>query len=237
VLVPEELSASLRLFSRRAGVTLYMTLLAAFQTLLHRYSGQDEVVVGSPVANRTRAESEDLIGCFINTLALRGDLSGNPTFGELLRRVRETTLEAYAHQDLPFELLVSDLQPERRANHTPLFQVWFVLQNAPVSPLRLPGVSLSPYRLAPREAQFDLTMSLIETEGGVEGLLTYNTDLFDGDTVEVMVGHYLSILGQVVERPEWRLLDIPLEGDAAGAVPGTLLALSEADEAEDQFAL
>jgi hypothetical protein len=237
VVLPEESVEALRSLSRRAGVTLYMTLLAAFQTLLHRYSGEDEVVVGSPVANRTRAESEDLIGCFINTVALRGDLSGNPTFGELLGRVRETTLEAYAHQDLPFEMLVNALQPERRANHTPFFQVWFVLQTAPVGSLALPGLSVSPYRIEPAESQFDLTMSLLESEGGVEGLLTYNADLFDADVVDAMVEHYLAILEQAASDPEWRLLDIPLDGSAAGGAVAPPPSASGADAAEDQFEL
>ena len=138
------LTGALEALSRRENVTLFMTLLAAFQTLLHRYTGQADLVVGSPVAHRPRAELEGLIGCFVNILALRADLSGDPPFRELLGRVREAALGAYAHQDLPFEKLVEELRPERDSSHTPLFQVLFALQNAPGSSLELDGLTLEP---------------------------------------------------------------------------------------------
>src|SRR6185295_1581693 len=138
-----ELSAQLRDLSRRHGATLFMTLLAAFELLLCRYAGQEQVLVGSPIANRNRSETEGLIGFFVNTLVLRGDVRGNPSFHELLRRVREAALGAYAHQDLPFEKLVEELQPDRDMSRSPLFQVMFVLQNIPNESLTLPGLQLS----------------------------------------------------------------------------------------------
>ena len=154
-----------------------MTLLAAFQALLYRYTGQDDIVVGSPIANRNRTEIEGLIGFFVNTLVLRTDFSGNPTFKELLARVREMALGAYAHQDLPFEKLVEELQPERSLSHSPLFQVMFVLQNAPSTALTFEGLSVSPVRIEAETAKFDLTLSMSETEEGFRGSLEYSTDL------------------------------------------------------------
>src|SRR5262249_54955462 len=136
------LSGALRMLSRREGATLFMTLLAAFQALLARYSGQDDIVVGSPIANRTHRETEDLIGFFANTLALRTSLALRPTFRDVLRRVREVCLDAYVHQDVPFEQVVEALQPDRDLSRHPLFQVMFALQNAPVAPLELPGLVL-----------------------------------------------------------------------------------------------
>jgi hypothetical protein len=237
VRISPDVSAALRSLSRREGVTLYMTLLAAFQTLLHRYSGQDEIMVGSPIANRTHAVTEDLIGCFINTLVMRGDLSENPSFSTLLARTRETTLEAYAHQDLPFELLVSALQPERRANYTPLFQVWFVLQNAPAEPMALPGLTLSPYEFESRSAQFDLTLALVETNEGIEGILTYNTDLFEAESIAAIIENYTDLLARVAANPDLNLLDIPLDGEQEAERAGSLKGLQTADETEDQFVL
>ncbi len=141
-LLPRDLSESLKELSRREGVTLFMTALAAFQVLLQRHTGQDEIVVGSPIANRNRRELEELMGFFVNSVVLRGDLSGDPSFREHLRRVRETTLEAYAHQDLPFEKLVEELRPERDLTRNPLFQVMLAVQNAPLKALELPGLAL-----------------------------------------------------------------------------------------------
>ncbi len=139
-----QLSTALRELSQREGVTIFMTLLAAFQSLLARYAGQEDISVGTPIANRNRRDIEGLIGFFINTLVLRGDLSGEPSFSELLKRTREMTLGAYAHQDLPFEMIVDELQPDRDMSHTPLFQVMFVIQNAPMNAESLPGMTLSP---------------------------------------------------------------------------------------------
>ncbi len=196
--------------SRAEGVTLFMTLLAAFQTLLYRYSGQEDLVVGTPIANRTRTEMEGLIGFFVNTLVLRTDLSGGPSFQELLRRVRSTCLEAYAHQDLPFEKLVEELQPERNLNRSPLFQVLFVLQNTPQEAIELAGLSLKVMAGERETAKFDLTLSIVDKEGGMEGWLEYNSDLFEGETIERMLGHYQVLLEGVVANPEEGISRLPL---------------------------
>jgi non-ribosomal peptide synthetase component F len=170
--IPPDLADKLVKLGHQAGVTLFMTLLAAFKTLLYRYTGQTDIVVGSPIANRTRTEMEGLVGFFVNTLVLRTHLEGNPTFPELLERVRETALSAYAHQDLPFELLVETLQPVRSLSHTPLFQVMFVLQNVPFKPLTLPGLEVTPLEIHNGTAQFDLTLYMREDPGhGLVGRL------------------------------------------------------------------
>ena len=172
--------------SRRHGVTLFMTLLAAFQLLLHRYTDQDDIVVGALIANRNRVETEGLIGFFVNTLVLRTDLSGNPSFRELLDRVREVALGAYSHQDLPFEKLLEALQPPRDLSRTPLFQVLFVLQNTPRQPPELLGLSVDPLEIAPETANFDVCLNLSETPEGLRGWLEYSTDLFDAATIARM---------------------------------------------------
>jgi Non-ribosomal peptide synthetase modules and related proteins len=164
-----ELTHALKALSQRAGVTLFMTLLGAFMALLARYSGQEDIVVGSPIANRNRSETEALIGFFVNTLVLRVDLSGNPPFEELLGRVRQVALAAYAHQEVPFERVVEALRPQRSLSHSPLFQVMFVLQNVPFEALELPGLSLSPLALESVTAKFDLTLVMSETEQGLRG--------------------------------------------------------------------
>jgi non-ribosomal peptide synthetase component F len=194
-----------------------MTLLAAFKTLLYRYSGEEEIVVGSPVATRNMRETESLIGFFVNILALRTDLSGNPTFEELLARVRRTSLGAYAHQDVPFESLLGELHIERKTSHAPLFQVVFVLQNIPLSALELPGLTLSPFNVDRGTTHLDLYLSVTDTEQGMNWLLKYNTDLFDDDTIAQLLDHYEALLHEIVARPERRLLDIPL---STGAVDG-----------------
>ncbi|WP_414574316.1 condensation domain-containing protein, partial [Nostoc sp. CCY 9925] len=157
LVLPKALSEGLKTLSQQEGVTLFMTLLAAFKVLLHRYTKQDDIMVGTPIANRNRTETEGLIGFFVNTLVIRTELSDNPSFQKFLTQVREVALGAYAHQDLPFEKLVEELQPERNLSHTPLFQVMFVLQNAPIPPLKLSGLSLSPLKLNTTTAKFDLT--------------------------------------------------------------------------------
>nr|QEO74274.1 condensation domain-containing protein [uncultured bacterium] len=212
--ISEKLSESLKMLSRREGATLFMTLLAAFQALLHRYTGQAEVVVGSPIANRTRVETEALIGFFVNTLVLRSDLSGDPTFREVVGRVREVTLGAYAHQDVPFEKLVEELQPERDLSRTPFFQVMFALQNASREALELPGLTLSPMVMDSGTAKFDLVLALEETEHGLRGVFEYNTDLFDATTVERMIGHFQQLLDGVVVNPDERLSALPLLTEA-----------------------
>ncbi|MET0624306.1 MAG: condensation domain-containing protein, partial [Pyrinomonadaceae bacterium] len=227
--VGQELTERLRALGRREGVTLFMTLLAAWQAQLSRYSGQDGISVGSPVANRRRAETEGLIACFVNTLVLHTRLSGNPSFRELLRRVREVTLEAYAHQDLPFEVLVEALRPERNANYTPLFQVWFVFQNAPMQSVALRGLTLRPMPIESRTAQFDLALSIQETEAGLEGHMDYNTDLFDADTVAEILEHYTALLEAFAGDPELRLLDAPV-GEEKYAAVNPPPAVQTADE-------
>jgi len=195
-------NASLRALARGEGVTLFMVLLAAFQVLLHRYTGQEDLTVGSPAAGRSRAETEPLIGFFVNTLVLRADLSGSPVFSELLRRVRETALEAYGHQDLPFEKLVEALQPERDSSHSPLFRAWFALQNVPAARVELAGLSLEPLAVDSGTAKFDLHFSLVEEgDGGLAGALEYSTDLFDRTTVLRMLEHFASLLRQAGAAP------------------------------------
>ncbi|MBD2370873.1 hypothetical protein H6G63_28895 [Leptolyngbya sp. FACHB-402] len=203
--VPKEVSRSLIQLSQQEGVTLFMTLLTAFKTLLHCYTGQTDIGVGSPIANRNRAEIEHLIGFFVNTLVLRTDLSNNPTFRSLLARVRETTLGAYAHQDLPFEKLVEELRPERQQQHSPLFRVWFVLQNAPMPPLELPGLTLTPFDVDSGTTKFDLALFFFETSEGLEGCFEYNADLFDTSTIAQMVHQFEALLQTVVAQPDIQL--------------------------------
>jgi amino acid adenylation domain-containing protein len=210
VQLPRALSEALAALSRQEGVTLFMTLLAAFQALLWRYTGQDDIVVGSPIAGRTRAEIAPLIGFFVNTLVLRTDLSGEPTFRELLGRVREMTLGAYAHQDMPFDKLVDELQPERDMSRSPLFQVMFALQNTPMPALSLAEVTLSPLEAARPTAKFDLTLMLEEAREGIRGTLEYRTDLFDRATIERMAGHYRTLLEGIVEAPGRQVSELPM---------------------------
>jgi amino acid adenylation domain-containing protein len=208
--LPIELVEKLRELSNREGATLYMTLLAAFKVLLSRYTGQKDVVVGTPIANRNRAETEGLIGFFVNTLVLRTDASGGPTFAEMLRRVREVCLGAYQHQDLPFEKLVAELQPERSLSHSPLFQVVFGLQNKRGEVLELPGITLSDLGVESGAAKFDLIHTVVEGEGGMVANLHYNTDLFDAETVERMLLHFRSLLEGVVADPSQKIQELPL---------------------------
>jgi len=210
----KDLTDALKALSRREGVTLFMTLLAAFKTLLYRYTGQEDVVVGSPIANRNRAEIEGLIGFFVNTLVLRSDLGGTPSFRELLGRVREVALGAYAHQDMPFERLVEQLQPERDMSYNPLFQMMFVLQNAPVPDWGFSGLALSPLEVDSKTAKFDLALSLTETEQILIGAFEYNTDLFDGATIARMVGHWRILLEAVVADPDKRIYELPILTEA-----------------------
>ncbi len=205
-----DLTQKLKDVSSRHRVTLFMTLLAAFKVLLWRYTNQADVVVGSPIANRTRAETEDLIGFFVNTLVLRTDLSGNPTFAELLHRVRDVALSAYDHQDLPFEKLVEELSPERDPGRNPLFQVSFVLQNATRSRLELPQLTLERLDVHSGTAKFDLSLSILETADGLKTSWEYDTDLFDADRIERMMGHLEVLLEAVVAGPEQRIGELPL---------------------------
>nr|WP_201280317.1 non-ribosomal peptide synthetase [Hassalia byssoidea] len=192
------------------GATLFMGLLGVFTTLLMRYSGQQDLLIGTPIANRNRKQIEDLIGFFVNTLVIRIDLSGNPDFQTLLLRIKEETLQAYAHQDVPFERIVEELQPERNLSHNPLFQVMFVLQNAPMGNLELPNLSLTPLELEQVTAKFDLTLLMNETEEGLQGTWEYRTDLFDVATINRMVGHLQTLLESIVANPEQRIAELPL---------------------------
>jgi amino acid adenylation domain-containing protein len=196
--------------TQQEGATLFMTLLAAFDTLLYRYTGQADIVVGSPIANRNYAEVENLIGFFANTLVLRNDLSDNPTFRELLRQVREVALSAYAHQDLPFEMLVETLHPERNLSYSPLFQVMFILQNTPSSDLQMPGVTLSPMAAAGSVSTFDITLSLTNTPEGLVAEWEYNTDLFNASTIERMAQHLKILLTGIAENPDLPISALPM---------------------------
>ena len=210
----EELTQSLRKLSERAGATLYMTLLAAFQTLLHRYTNQRDISVGTAIANRNRAEIEGLIGFFVNTLVMRTDFSGDPTFGELLGRVRETALSAYANQDVPFERLVEELQPERDLSHSPLFQVLFTLQNAPAAKAELSGFELKVLERDFPFARFDLSLVVEESDEGVRGLLHGNLDLFEPERLHRFVEHYEVLLKSIVADHEQKISQLPILSDA-----------------------
>jgi amino acid adenylation domain-containing protein/non-ribosomal peptide synthase protein (TIGR01720 family) len=191
-----------------------MALLAAFDALLSRLGGKEDLVVGSPVANRGRLETEGLIGLFVNTLALRGDLAGDPGFSELVRRTREAALGAYVHQELPFEKLVDELRIERDLTHSPLFQVMLVLQNAPAEALTLPDLALRLVPTAEVSAKFDLTLYLTETPGALAATWEYDPDLFDAPTVQRMAAGFEVLLGGLLARPEERLSGLPLLRDA-----------------------
>ncbi len=209
VLLPVDLSSKLKALSRREGVTLYMTLLAAFKTLLHRYTGQDDISIGTPIANRNRSEIENLIGFFINTLVLRTDLSGDPTFRNLLGRVRETALSAYTHQDMPFEYLVEQLQPDRDMSRPPLFQVMFaLLQNAPLESLQLEGLTLSPMTLNCGTAKFDLLLFMEDTNEGLRAALEYNSDLFESETIDRVLANFEALLEDIAVSSEQRLSEL-----------------------------
>ncbi|MEM1170262.1 MAG: amino acid adenylation domain-containing protein [Cyanobacteria bacterium P01_H01_bin.35] len=205
-----ELTLSLQELSRKSGVTLYMTLLAAFFVLLSRYSGQSDLLVGTPIANRQLSELEGLLGFFVNTLVLRTNLGDNPSFRELLGRVRETALGAYEHQDMPFEKLVEQLQRSRDLSRNPLFQVMFALQNVPSRKWELPHLAVTPLSVENLTAKFDLSLELWETETGLEGRWEYNADLFKGETIERMSGNFSTLLEGIVAAPEQKVGFLPL---------------------------
>ncbi|KEO82561.1 non-ribosomal peptide synthetase, partial [Tumebacillus flagellatus] len=199
--LPSELTQELQALSRRHGTTMFMTLLGAFQLLLSRYSGQEDISVGTPIAGRHHHDTEQLIGFFVNTLVMRTDLSGAPTFEELLNRVREVALGAYAHQDVPFEKLVEELQPERDLSRSPLFQVMFTMQDPLSKGIELPGLTLAAVEMDTQIAKFDLTLSMVEEGGALAGSLQYNADLFDAATVQRMAGHITTLLKSIVDHP------------------------------------
>src|SRR5271157_2756535 len=210
VIYPRSLAEKLNELTRREGVTLFMTLMAAYQALLFRYTGQEDFTVGSPIANRIHSEIEELIGFFVNTLVIRGDLSGNPSFRELLRRVREVALGAYSNQDLPFERLVEELQPERDLGRTPLFQVWFVLQNAPRTAFQLSGIDITGMDVHNGTSKFDIGMFTVENPEGLLCSVEYSTDQFDAATIQRLLGHYRVLLEAIAENPDRRVGELPM---------------------------
>ncbi|PYX86501.1 MAG: hypothetical protein DMG68_15180, partial [Acidobacteria bacterium] len=208
--ISNQIAEGLRELNRREGTTLFMTLLAAFQALLSRYTRQDDIVVGSPIANRNHAEIENLIGFFVNTLVFRTDLSGNPTFRELLGRVKETALAAYAHQDLPFEKLVEEVQPERSLGHNPLFQVLFAVQNAPRQALKLADLNIRSMEVSRGTSKFDMTLFVAEKSDGLTCIFEYNTDLFEVSTIRRIIGHFQQLLEGIVSNTDRPLADYAL---------------------------
>lgn len=206
----DELVEKARKLSQQEGVTLFMTMLGAFQTLLSRYSGQEDLAVGSPIANRSVEEVEGLIGFFVNTLVFRTDLSGNPSFRQLLSRVREVSLEAYAHQDVPFEKIVDELKLRRDLSHSPLFQVMFALQNIPLDLPEVPQLQLEWVDVPQEVAKFDLTCNMMEENDGIVVDLEYNTDLFSEETIARMADHFTLLLTQILEDPDHPVQEIPL---------------------------
>ncbi len=208
--LPQSLTERLKQISLDERVTLFMTLLAAFKVLLWRYTYQDDIVLGSPIANRTRAETEGLIGFFVNTLVLRTNLSGDPSFRDLLKRVKEVALGAYNHQDVPFEKLVEELRPDRDPSRNPLFQVSFALQNATRTKLELPGLTLSPMEVHSGTTKFDLSLSILEGADGLKATWEYDVDLFDSTRISRMVDHFHALLEGIVADPARKISELPL---------------------------
>jgi len=227
--LPAALAEGINHRARTSGATLYMILMAAFQVLLHRYTGQDDIIVGSPTVGRSRSEFEAIVGYFVNSLPLRANLAGDPPFGAFLKQVRETMLGGLAHQDYPFPLLVERLQPARDASRSPLFQALFVLQKIQNddelstflfdagdghAKIEKGGLLLTPFKMPQQEGQFDLTLEMIETKQSLSGAFSYNRDLFDADTIVRMIGHFQSLLEGIVTEPETRISQLPLLTEA-----------------------
>ena len=225
VMLSGKLSEGLREVSRREGATLYMVLLAAFKVLLMRYTGQEEIIVGSPIAGRNRVETEGLIGFFLNTLALRTDLSGGPTFQELLARVNEVTIGAYTHQEVPFEKLLEELNPERRLGRSPVFQVLFNMLNFPASEIELPGLKIESRTALEVGSKFDLTLYVNEQEEGIRFTLVYNTDLFKRERMVEMLEQFRHLLAQVSDDPSMEIERLSL------VTPGAAKLLPEPTQA------
>ncbi|HYW19653.1 MAG TPA: amino acid adenylation domain-containing protein [Nodularia sp. (in: cyanobacteria)] len=208
--IPQDLTTALEIFSQKAGVTLFMTLLTAFNTLLYRYTSQDDIIVGSAIANRNWAENEGIIGLFINTLILRTQIKNNQSFSELLTQVRDTTLKAYAHQDLPFEKLVEEIQPERDLSRNPLFQVWFALHNFPIPTLQIGDLTLTPIEVERGTTQFDLSLDIYIGEQGLKGAIEYSTELFEAETIARIAQHFQTLLEGIIANPLAKLSELPL---------------------------
>jgi amino acid adenylation domain-containing protein len=204
------LTDELRQLSQREDSTLFMSLLAVFNILLYRYTDQEDIVIGSPIANRNKAELEGLLGLFVNTLILRNDLSGNPSFREFLHRIREVTLDAYAHQDLPFEMLVEELQPERDLSRNPLYEVMFVLQNTPTSVQEVSGLTLRALEFDSGTSQLDIFLSMFESQEGLTGCLEYNTDIFDSTTITRFISNFQTLLENTLANPEQGISELSL---------------------------
>jgi len=228
-----ELTKQVRTLTRRENATLFMTMLAAYQVLLCRYSGQEDICVGSPLAGRKQRHTESLIGFFINTLVLRTDLSGNPSFRELLARVRDMCLAAHAHQETPFERLVAELKPDRRSGQSLFFQVWFTLQNARREAPSLAGLTLSPLGVGFKKAQFDLSLILWEEPENIGVCLVYDADLFEAETAARILKDYEVLLQQVSAQPEQRIWEIPFDEASPGDSVETSFVGYVQDE--DQF--
>ncbi len=229
--LPPELMTALKELGHENGATLFMTLLSAVYVLLHRYSGQHDIVIGSPIANRNRAEIEGLIGFFINTLVLRTRVEGDESFRQVLDRVREVCLAAYAHQDVPFEKLVDELQPDRQLSHNPLFQVVFVFQSdIGGGEVRFGDLGLSALRVENRTAKFDLTFNLTDSPHGLAGTIEYNTDLFDDSTITRLIGHFETLLRSIVAEPEAKVRRLALM--PAAEVTEQLTASAQVEEFE-----
>ena len=210
ITISQQLSQSLEGLAQKEGVTLFMLLLAAYQTLLHRYTGQSDIIVGSPIAGRNRAETEGLIGFFVNMLPLRTQVEAEQNFPELLQQVKETVLAAYDHQNLPFEKLVEELQPERNLSHSPIFQVSFNLVNTPSTELELPGIKTTPIEVKTHTAKLDLALALSQTSEGLEGVVEYNTDLFKAETINRLIGHFLTLLEAITVDTEENIARLPI---------------------------
>lgn len=206
----KRMSAELRTLSQNQGVTPFMTLLAAFQCLLFRHTSHEDVATGSLIANRNQIESERLIGLFANTLILRNDFGGDPSFGDMLRRVRQVTLDAYRNQDLPIEEVLRALQIARRTDGNPLFRIMFILQNASIEAARLPGLSTRRLEIDPKVARFDITLELVEADGRFTGFFEYATDLFEAATIEGMAAQFKTLLKAAIANPEQRISRLPL---------------------------
>jgi HAD superfamily phosphatase (TIGR01681 family) len=207
-LIPAAQAQAIKAVSRKEGVTLFMLLLSAFDALLYRYTGQEDISVGTPIANRRWVETEGLIGFFANTLVMRGNLSGDPAFSDLLKQIREVALGAYAHQDLPFEKLVEVLQPHRDTSRHPLFQVMLALQNTPLPGVEVPGLTLRPLDADSNTARFDLLLAVTDTSQGLACALEYNADLFDAETIKRMLAHFHALLEMLIVDTHLRLSEL-----------------------------
>jgi len=223
-------------FCRESEVTTFMLLQAGLVMLLHRFSGQDHIVVGTPIANRNRIETEGLIGLFVNTLVLHHDLSGNPRFEHFLENVRRITIDAYAHQDLPFEKLVEVLNPKRSPSYNPVFQVQFVYENKTgVASEEMAGLHMEPFGQQVVSAKFDLTLTMSETPHGLVGILTYSTDLFDETTIQRFTEQFQAILDMAVDQPDLTVAALAAAGETPSGHQADVLMNDFMDDLEEEL--